>query len=473
MRRARIQFLVALLASLLGAANLASGDTDRDGCVPEDERERIEAMLAANIGQLRADRGIAAPEGTSVLLQWPLRAAVGFDDPGFHAIPAFVDHDLSPSGLDYHCGDRTSSPASNNNHRGTDISAWPHPWLKMENDQVEVVAAAAGTIVGKQDGQFDKSCGGCVGSGNQVYVRHADGSVAWYLHMKKFSVTTKSVGQTVAAGEYLGVVGSSGCSSGPHLHFELHLANGNLQDPFGGPCNSLNANSWWIEQPPYYDSALNKFTVGFLFPTAPECPGIENTNEWTTFSPVQTVYFTSYFRDPQVGQVASYRLLRPDGSLDATWSYALPHNETNVKSDARAFSLTDPPGLWRLEVDYLSQQESIEFTLTEAPGAGTAELSVSKESNGVGLTWSSSCPFQTGSGGVALGTLGSWYDHDMFFCFYTGFSGLIPWFDLQGSHYFLVVPQNLYTEGSYGQDSAGNERPIIGPGCLLQQVGCN
>lgn len=78
----------------------------------------------------------------------------------------------------------------------------------MAQNAVEIVAAAPGVIIAKDDGYGDKNCSMCTNcSWNAVYVMHADGSVAWYGHMKIFSLTAKAVGQTVAAGEYLGVVG--------------------------------------------------------------------------------------------------------------------------------------------------------------------------------------------------------------------------------------------------------------------------
>jgi len=65
--------------------------------------------------------------------------------------------------------------------------------------------------------------------------RRADGSVAWYFHLKNGSVTTKAIGQPIAAGEKLGAVASSGCSSGPHLHFEVHQSGGALIDRPASP----------------------------------------------------------------------------------------------------------------------------------------------------------------------------------------------------------------------------------------------
>ena len=64
----------------------------------------------------------------------------------------------------------------------------------MDYDQVYVVAAAPGVIVFKQDGNFDRNCGFTGDPWNAVYVQHADGSVAWYGHMKNGSLTPKAVG---------------------------------------------------------------------------------------------------------------------------------------------------------------------------------------------------------------------------------------------------------------------------------------
>jgi hypothetical protein len=56
------------------------------------------------------------------------------------------------------------------------------------------------------------------GYGNLVVVRHRLGYATWYAHMSRIAV---SAGQSVTGGTTLGYVGTTGHSTGPHLHFEL------------------------------------------------------------------------------------------------------------------------------------------------------------------------------------------------------------------------------------------------------------
>ena len=77
----------------------------------------------------------------------------------------------------------------------------------MDENAVEIISIADGMIIHKQDGNDDRSCSIGGKTWNAIYIQHADGSIAWYGHLKKGSITSKSVGEIVQAGEYLGVVG--------------------------------------------------------------------------------------------------------------------------------------------------------------------------------------------------------------------------------------------------------------------------
>ena len=353
-------------------------EIDRDApCVTPEQHAGIEAQLAANVADLRA-RGLlpdTAVKEAGVLLQWPLRAAAHLEDPGYHGISNYVDQDATYPNhlLDYNCGARTYDLSGGYNHAGTDIFTWPFAWLKMDNDDVEVVAAAPGVIVGKHDGFFDHNCGFGGGQWNAVYVRHADGSTAWYGHMKRGSTTPKNVGDAVAAGEYLGVVGSSGNSTGPHLHFELYDDLGRLVDPWSGPCNSLNEDGWWADQRPYYDPAINALRTHSASPVWPSCPNTEITNERIHFQPGDPAYFATYYRDQLQGQVSTYQILKPDGEVWQEWTawLTVPHYAASWWYWGWYLPSGDD-GVWTFRVMYQGQTVEHLFSVGTATAAPVA-----------------------------------------------------------------------------------------------------
>ncbi len=94
-------------------------------------------------------------------------------------------------------------------HTGTDIGA---------SYGAAIVAANAGTVT---------LAGWNSGYGNCVIIDHGGGKATLYAHMSAYNV---SKGQTVTKGQRIGSVGSTGNSTGPHLHFEI-LINGAAVDP--------------------------------------------------------------------------------------------------------------------------------------------------------------------------------------------------------------------------------------------------
>ena len=60
-----------------------------------------------------------------------------------------------------------------------------------------------------------------------VKVRHDDGTETWYGHMSWWEAQT---GDHVSKGQYIGKVGSTGNSTGPHVHFQV-MKNGSAVDP--------------------------------------------------------------------------------------------------------------------------------------------------------------------------------------------------------------------------------------------------
>ncbi len=95
-----------------------------------------------------------------------------------------------------------------------------------------VVAAAGGTVRSvvtgcSHDYAKSGSCGCGGGYGNYIQIDHGDGTSTFYAHLGSVYVSAE---QYVSAGETIGSVGSTGWSTGPHLHFEV-LVGGSAVDP--------------------------------------------------------------------------------------------------------------------------------------------------------------------------------------------------------------------------------------------------
>jgi len=252
-----------------------------------------------------------------LVLEWPVRQGINFTEWNADGISNYVDLDPAfPDSLqDYNCGTRSYDLTSGYNHAGTDVFAFPFSWRKMDNGTLEVVAAADGVIVLKLDGNADRNCGiNEQAAANAIFVRHSDGTIAWYLHFRKGSLTHKVVGDSVRAGEYLGIVGSSGSSTEPHLHFELQDPEGNIIDPFLGVCNYTTDRSWWKDQPTYRESRVNGLFTHGAIPDPFKCYGETVYDLKVNFSYGDTFYISSFYRDELKGQKSLYRIIRPNGS---------------------------------------------------------------------------------------------------------------------------------------------------------------
>lgn len=186
----------------------------------------------------------SAGSSTNVKFRLPLSMASGQCAGGRCYVTAYYDTNRS-SGYrrDWSC--RTGSNAKTyDNHRGTDIGIGG--FAAMDSGSRVVLAAAPGKVIAAHDGEYDRCTSGRCGTSNYVALQHADGRITYYYHLKKWSVAVR-VGQTVTCGQRLGLVGSSGNSTGPHLHFEQRAnASTASTDPFAqaGSCGGSSSSRW-------------------------------------------------------------------------------------------------------------------------------------------------------------------------------------------------------------------------------------
>lgn len=103
--------------------------------------------------------------------------------------------------------------------QGILTSGYGWRWGRMHKG-IDIAAANGTPIVASADGEVIFAGWNSGGYGFLVEVRHSDGSITRYAHNSKILV---SVGQAVRQGEAIALMGSTGYSTGPHLHFEIIL----------------------------------------------------------------------------------------------------------------------------------------------------------------------------------------------------------------------------------------------------------
>ncbi|MDF1862416.1 MAG: M23 family metallopeptidase [Verrucomicrobiales bacterium] len=217
----------------------------------------------------------------------------------------YTDQDTSGSYQDPFCGDRTY-----NGHRGIDTSIllWEH-----QDIGVPVFAALDGTVIATHDGEFDRNTSWNGQQANFVSIDHGNGHVTDYLHFKKNSVAV-SVGNPVSAGQQIGLVGSSGISTGPHLHFATFL-DGNFIDPFAGPCGeseSLLLRQNEISSPMY----IREFTITTQDLNSWNGPPTATSNQGKFLvNTTSQLYFWINLVNMTNGANYRIRYLRPNGSV--------------------------------------------------------------------------------------------------------------------------------------------------------------
>ena len=160
-----------------------------------DDVRRLAAYLSeavepiTELGALMNSQSALLTEIPSI---WPVKGGIGH-------ITMFFGQNIHPITGQWHI------------HRGIDIATY------RSGDPI--VASADGQVV-TAEYTYDY--------GNFIIIRHKHGYYTRYAHMLRFNV---SVGQRIQQGEVIGYIGNTGISTGPHLHYEVHIGS-DVVDPY-------------------------------------------------------------------------------------------------------------------------------------------------------------------------------------------------------------------------------------------------
>jgi murein DD-endopeptidase MepM/ murein hydrolase activator NlpD len=267
----------------------------------------------------------------------------------------FVDEDSGPDGKDWRCGRLTYD-----GHKGTDIRV---PDGRAMAKGVQVLAAAAGTVLRLRDGMDDVSIR-VTGAdavkdreaGNSLIIDHGGGWETQYGHLRKGSIIVKP-GQTVTAGEPIALMGLSGNTEFTHTHFEVRH-DGQPVDPYTGSemgtgCGTAPKPLWTeraLAALPYREDA--PFDAGFA-DTRPDQwaarAGAYAGLALTVDSPA--LVFWIDVLGHRAGDRQLMRLLSPDGAplAKADDTVREPHVQWFQFIGAKRPSKGWPPGRYRGE----------------------------------------------------------------------------------------------------------------------------
>ncbi|MDZ8033113.1 peptidoglycan DD-metalloendopeptidase family protein [Nostoc sp. DedSLP04] len=111
--------------------------------------------------------------------------------------------------------------------KGTLTSGYGWRWGRMHKG-IDVANSTGTPVVASAEGTIEKAGWNNGGYGNLVEIRHPDGSTTRYAHNSKILVQP---GQAVHQGETIALMGSTGHSTGPHTHFEIHPSGKGAVNP--------------------------------------------------------------------------------------------------------------------------------------------------------------------------------------------------------------------------------------------------
>lgn len=237
----------------------------------------------------------------------------------------------------------------------------------------EVYAAAAGKVIAVVDGNFDRNTTLDNPASNYVVIDCGNGWVTSYYHFRTNTILVRP-GQRVAQGQMLGLAGSSGDSSWPHLCFLVYHQGDNVE-----PC--YDPSTFFADPLPYQGDVHAVVDSGVTSDHASALADLARgerpvpANVFTQAAGQElTLWFQAYTR---AGDLVSYKFFRPDGAEVAAFAKSYVVGELRGGFQYWYYNLPAnlPLGTWHIRISINGiQKADVPFAVT-ADGAGAARVS--------------------------------------------------------------------------------------------------
>ena len=278
-----------------------------------------------------ADGPICGSDEDVLELAWPLGGTSGQD----WVVVNYVDLDPGEGVSDW-TGHTGALAKTYDGHQGVDIGLSSFRAMDLG---VPILAAAPGVVETVIDGYEDRHTECVDYNANVVSVRHPAGALLQYVHMRTGS-TAVEVGDWVDVGDVLGEVGSSGCSTGPHLHFEVTSPAQDFVSPY--------LEDLWCE-PPVYDTPMT-FMESWLLVGPEELydnPTQDPPQETAVYSPGETLMAYAVLGGGVAGDEISVTFDGPGGAVVGPWPIVFDQT-WRLTTWSWWFTVSEPAGEWRL-----------------------------------------------------------------------------------------------------------------------------
>ena len=266
-----------------------------------------------------------------LVLQWPIEGQDAQD----WVINNYVDLNTSGGTRDYQNGHKTY-----NGHNGIDIDI--PSFREMDGPELAYVRAAAdGQVISIIDEHPDRHTS-CVNHNNNVIIiQHANGFTTRYVHNKQAS-SLVTVGQVVQVGDPLAVVGSSGCSTAPHIHFEVRGCDNEVISPF--------EQGMWAD-PPVYDTPFDIMDLYLKEGSFSSTNQLKDPPADLVNLLGNTLGVGINAAGGDSGTTFNVKIIRPDGSIYVDH----PHSYTQAYRHPYwyfSWGIPNTAGQWRVEITH-------------------------------------------------------------------------------------------------------------------------